>query len=203
MYAELTALFSVVIVDLVLAGDNALVVGMAAAGLPERDRGKAVMLGIAAAAVLRIVFAVFFSGLLDIVGLTLAGGLLLLWVFSKLAREVIAEWGFHRAPAAGPQSRHPLARPKSLARAFLQIVVADVSMSLDNVFAVAGAARHHFVILVIGLALSVGLTGVAASAIATMLNRFYWISYVGLVIIAWIAFSMIWEGSREVLVGSS
>jgi YjbE family integral membrane protein len=202
MYSELTALFTVVIVDLVLAGDNAVVVGMAAAGLSEHDRRRAVVLGIAAAAALRIVFAVFISGLLNVIGLTLAGGLLLLWVLWKLAREIMAEWNLHRRSTAIPGESDQQSPPKSLARAFTQIVIADVSMSLDNVIAVAGAARHHFVILVIGLALSVGLTGIAASVIARMLHRFYWISYVGLVIIAWVAFSMIWEGSREVLVNS-
>jgi len=202
MYSELTALFTVVIVDLVLAGDNAIVVGMAAAGLSEHDRRKAVVLGIAAAAALRIVFAVFISGLLNVIGLTLAGGLLLLWVLWKLAREIMAEWNLYQSSTAMPGQPHLQARPKSLVRAFAQIVIADVSMSLDNVFAVAGAARHHFVVLVIGLVLSVGLMGIAASVIASVLNRFYWISYIGLVIIAWVAFSMIWEGSREVLVNS-
>jgi YjbE family integral membrane protein len=202
MYSELTALFTVVMVDLVLAGDNAVVVGMAAAGLPEHDRRKAVVLGIAAAAALRIVFAVFVSGLLNVIGFKLAGGLLLLWVLWKLAREIMAEWHLHRSSTAVPGQPHLQAPPKSLVRAFAQIVIADVSMSLDNVFAVAGAARHHFGVLVIGLVLSVGLMGIAASVIATMLHRFYWISYIGLVIIAWVAFSMIWEGSGEVIVKS-
>jgi YjbE family integral membrane protein len=197
MYSELTALFTVVVVDLVLAGDNAIVVGMAAAGLCEADRQRAVVLGIAAAAVLRIVFAVFTSGLLSIIGLTLAGGLLLLWVLWKLGREIVSEWKIRNSTDATGQSALPT--PKSFGRAICQIVIADVSMSLDNVLAVAGAARHHFIVLVIGLALSVGLMGVAASMIARALNRFYWISYVGLVIIAWVAFSMIWEGSQEIM----
>jgi YjbE family integral membrane protein len=191
-----------VMIDLALAGDNAIVVGMAAAGLSEHDRRKAVVLGIAAAAALRIVFAVFISGLLNVVGLTLAGGLLLLWVLWKLAREIMAEWNLRPSASASPGQPHAPVPQKSLVRAFTQIVIADVSMSLDNVFAVAGAARHHFVVLVIGLALSVGLMGIAASVIARMLNRLYWISYIGLVIIAWVAFSMIWEGSREVIVNS-
>jgi YjbE family integral membrane protein len=201
MYSELTALITVVMVDLTLAADNAVVVGVAAAGLSERDRRKVVVLGIGAAAALRIVFAVFISGLLNVIGLTLAGGLLLLWVLWKLGREVVTEWNLRRRSGT---ARHPHggARPKTLGRAFIQIVIADVSMSLDNVLAVAGAARNHIVVLIIGLALSVGLMGLAASIIARMLNRFYWISYIGLVIIAWVAFSMIWEGSREVLVNS-
>src|SRR5436853_4302749 len=200
MYSEVTALLTVVIVDLVLAGDNAIVVGMAAAGLSEHDRRRAVVLGIAAAAALRIVLAVFATGLLDIIGLTFAGGLLLLWVVWKLLREVVAEWQLRNSN--GETMRPQVPEPKSFGRAICQIVIADVSMSLDNVLAVAGAARHHFVVLVIGLALSVGLMGVAASVIARMLTRFYWISYIGLVIIAWVAFSMIWEGSQEVLPNS-
>jgi YjbE family integral membrane protein len=199
MYSELTALITVVMVDLTLAADNAVVVGVAAAGLSERDRRKVVGLGIAAAATLRIIFAVFVSSVLEVIGLTLAGGLLLLWVLWKLGREVVTEWRRRRSSAAAVGDPHAAARPKGLARAFTQIVIADVSMSLDNVLAVAGAARHHFPVLVIGLALSVGLMGLAASVIARMLNRFYWISYIGLVIIAWVAFSMIWEGSQEVL----
>jgi YjbE family integral membrane protein len=201
MYSELTALITVVMVDLTLAADNAVVVGVAAAGLSEHDRRKVVALGIGAAAVLRIIFAVFISGLLNVIGLTLAGGLLLLWVLWKLGREVVTEWNLRRR-SGGAVPEHATARPKTMVRAFTQIVVADVSMSLDNVLAVAGAARNHFGVLVIGLALSVGLMGLAASIIARMLNRFYWIAYVGLVIIAWVAFSMIWEGSREVLVNS-
>jgi len=202
MYSELTALITVVMVDLTLAADNAVVVGVAAAGLSEHDRRKVVVLGIGAAAVLRIVFALFISQLLHVIGLTLAGGLLLLWVLWKLGREVVTEWKLRRSSAAGGSDPHAQAQPKSLGRAFMQIVVADVSMSLDNVLAVAGAARNHFVVLVIGLVLSVGLMGIAATVIARMLNRFYWISYIGLVIIAWVAFSMIWEGSREVLSNS-
>ena len=201
MYSELTALITVVMVDLTLAADNAVVVGVAAAGLSEHDRRKVVALGIGAAAVLRIIFAVFISGLLNVIGLTLAGGLLLLWVLWKLGREVVTEWNLRRR-SGGAVPAHATARPKTMVRAFTQIVVADVSMSLDNVLAVAGAARNHFWVLVIGLALSVGLMGLAASIIARMLNRFYWIAYIGLVIIAWVAFSMIWEGSREVLVNS-
>ena len=197
MEAELTALLTVVIIDLVLAGDNAIVVGMAAAGLAEADRRRAVILGIAAAAVLRIIFAVFASELLSIIGLTFAGGLLLLWVVWKLGREILAEWKLRESAAPTDQPQIPA--PKSFGRAIVQIIIADVSMSLDNVLAVAGAARQHFVVLVIGLALSVGLMGVAASIIAGMLKRFYWISYIGLVIIAWVAFKMIWDGTREIM----
>jgi YjbE family integral membrane protein len=195
--SEIAALFTVIIVDLVLAGDNAIVVGMAAAGLPGAQRRKAVVLGIGAAALLRIVFAVFTTKILTIIGLTLAGGILLLWVVWKLAREIFSEWhGPNCADVSGNCAPYPT---KSLLRAFIQIVAADVSMSLDNVLAVAGAAREHIYVLVIGLALSVGLMGVAASVLARVLKRHYWMSYVGLAIIAYVAFTMIWQGGWEVL----
>jgi len=190
--SELTALVTVVVIDLVLAGDNAVVVGMAAAGLEDPHiRRKAIMLGIAAAAVLRILFAVFATQLLAVIGLTLAGGIILLWVVWKLAREI---WGsHHEAKRAAALAR----APKDLRHAFFQIVLADVSMSLDNVLAVAGAARQHIVVLIIGLAMSVALMGVAATLVAKLLHRFFWISYVGLALIAWVAVSMIWEGGWE------
>jgi len=198
MLAELTALLTVIAVDLVLAGDNAIVVGLAAAGLPPDHRRRAIILGIAAAAVLRIVFAVFTTKLLAVIGLTLAGGLLLLWVVWKLLREIITE---RRARLAATQgAREGITPPKTMGRAITQIVVADVSMSLDNVLAVAGAARQHLIVLIIGLALSVALMGVAASVLANLLKRYYWISYIGLLIIAYVAFAMIWDGAREVLV---
>jgi YjbE family integral membrane protein len=200
MYSELTALFSVLVIDLVLAGDNALVVGLAAAGLPHDQRRKAVLIGIGAAAALRIIFAVFATQLLVIIGLTLAGGILLLWVLWKLAREIMAERRARNAPHA--ESGQPVDYPaKTLGRAVWQIVIADVSMSLDNVLAVAGAAREHLYVLVIGLSLSVALMGIAASLIADLLKRHFWISYIGLAIIAWVAVGMILEGGQEVITG--
>ena len=195
LYSELTAFFTVVFIDLVLAGDNAVVVGMAAAGLEDPHlRRKAIVLGIGAAAVLRILFAVFATQLLSIIGLTLAGGIILLWVVWKLAREI---WGHRQADEqeAGGRAK---AQPKDLRHAFLQIVAADISMSLDNVLAVAGAARQHLMVLIFGLALSVALMGVAATLIARLLHRFFWIAYLGLALIAWVAISMIWEGGWEV-----
>jgi YjbE family integral membrane protein len=200
MYSELTALFSVLVIDLVLAGDNAIVVGLAAAGLPHEQRRKAVLIGIGAAAALRIIFAVFATQLLLIIGLTLAGGILLLWVLWKLAREIMAERGARNAldAGAGPLTGE---RAKTLGRAVWQIVIADVSMSLDNVLAVAGAAREHLYVLVIGLSLSVALMGIAASLIADLLKRHFWISYIGLAIIAWVAVGMILEGGQEVITG--
>lgn len=200
MYSELTALFSVLVIDLVLAGDNALVVGLAAAGLPHEQRRKAVLIGIGAAAVLRICFAIFATHLLAIIGLTLAGGILLLWVAWKLGREIMAERRTRMNPGAGHEE-HQEPQPKTLGRAVTQIVVADVSMSLDNVLAVAGAAREHLTVLIIGLSLSVVLMGVAASLIADLLKRFFWIAYIGLAIIAWVAITMIWEGGHEVITG--
>jgi YjbE family integral membrane protein len=209
---ELTTLATVIVNDLVLAGDNAVVVGMAAAGLPDAHRRKAIIYGIAAAAGLRIVFALFTTQLLGIIGLVLAGGILLLWVTWKLWREL--HKGGHHLAEVGTDALDgsvdnrigdtPLARPqpkvpqKTLRQALTQIVIADVSMSLDNVLAVAGTARHHLWVLVVGLALSVALMGLAATLIARVLHRFPWISYLGLALIAWVAVAMIWEGAAEV-----
>ena len=216
MHAELTALLTVIVIDLVLAGDNAVVIGMAAAGLPEAMRRKAIVIGIAAAAGLRIVFAVFTTQLLGIIGLVLAGGLLLLWVTWKLWREIRS--GGHREEAVGTDALdveldgrlYGAAIPdapggdaagssKTFRQALIQIVVADVAMSLDNVLAVAGTARNHLWVLVVGLTLSVALMGVAATLIARVLKRHPWISYFGLVLIAWVAFVMIWDGVHEVI----
>ena len=209
--SEITALLSVIAIDLVLAGDNAIVVGMAAAGLPAEQRRRAVIIGIAAAAGLRIVFAVFATQLLDVIGLLLAGGLLLLWVSWKLWREIQAEALRRRAELAigDPAVRvdgdeisgdgdEISGQDKKLRQAIIQIVIADVSMSLDNVLAVAGAARDHWPVLVIGLALSVALMGIAANFIAGLLKRFHWISYVGLIVIAFVALRMIYEGGDDV-----
>ena len=205
LWSEAAALLSVIAIDLVLAGDNAVVVGMAAAGLPTEQRRKAVLAGIAAAAGLRILFAIFAVQLLDVIGLLLAGGLLLLWVSWKLWREIQAETQRRRASAggemlagAGIEGAAPATR-KSLRQAIIQIVVADVSMSLDNVLAVAGVARDHVTILIIGLALSVALMGLAATMIAGLLKQFHWISYVGLAVIAYVALRMIYEGGGQVI----
>jgi YjbE family integral membrane protein len=199
--SEFGALFTVILIDLVLAGDNAIVVGMAAAGLEPTLRRRAVIFGIAAAALLRIVFAIFTTQLLAIIGLTLAGGILLLWVCWKLWRETRQhrqmEVGAEVAESAGTSAI--AAPPKTFRQALIQIVIADVSMSLDNVLAVAGTARDHLWVLVVGLALSVALMGVAATVVAGILKRYPWISYVGLVLIAYVAVMMIWHGSQEVL----
>jgi len=202
VWAELAALLSVIAIDLVLAGDNAVVVGMAAAGLPAEQRKKAVLIGIAAAAGLRIIFAIFAVQLLNVIGLLLAGGLLLLWVSWKLYREIQAETRRRRAAAAEADGEDSAAvaptEDKTLGQAILQIIVADVSMSLDNVLAVAGAAREHWEVLVVGLALSVALMGIAATFIARLLKHYHWIAYVGLLIIAYVALRMIYDGGREV-----
>ena len=195
------ALLSVVIVDVVLAGDNAIVVGMAAAGLPIERRRRVIVLGIAAATILRILLAYFAVQLLAIIGMTLAGGVLLLWVSWKMYREFRELQVTERATAAADgccQKRVPLRR-KSAGQALTQIVLADVSMSLDNVLAVAGIARDHFELLAFGLVLSVALMGVASTYIARLLDRHFWISWVGLGIITFVALRMIWDGSNEIL----
>jgi len=191
----LGALVQVVMIDLVLAGDNAIVIGMAAAGLDRDVRRKAILIGIGAATVLRIVFALLATHLLAFTGLLLAGGLLLLWICYKMWRELQGQDG-HEAEHAVAQANavvHPGAR-KTLGQAVLQIVIADVSMSLDNVLAVAGAAQQHTVALVFGLGLSVILMGVASSLISRLLNRFRWIAWIGLAIILFVAVRMVYEG---------
>jgi YjbE family integral membrane protein len=193
------ALLSVVIVDVVLAGDNAIVVGMAAAGLPIERRRRVIVLGIAAATILRILLAYFAVQLLAIIGMTLAGGVLLLWVSWKMYRE-FREMQVARDAAADGCCQNPVPiRQKNAGQALTQIVLADVSMSLDNVLAVAGIAREHFGLLAFGLLLSVALMGVASTYIARLLDRHFWISWVGLGIITFVAMRMIWEGSTEVL----
>lgn len=193
--AELTALASVVAIDVTLAGDNAVVIGIAAAGLPPEQRRKAILWGIAAAAGLRILFSVFAVQLLGIIGLLFAGGLLLLWVSWKLYRELRAGGGEEGDDGDGASS----ARPKKFSEAVKQIVLADVSMSLDNVLAVAGAAREHVWVMVVGLALSVALTGAASEAVARILKRWHWIAYVGLGIIVVVALRMIWDGAQPLM----
>lgn len=199
IWETLTALLQVVAIDVALAGDNAIVVGMAAAGLPAIHRKRAILIGIMAAAALRIVFASFTLQLLQIVGLLLAGGLLLLWVAWKLWRELSGQAGDDREEAEREAEAAEAAGTKSFGQAVWQIVVADVSMSLDNVLAVAGASRDHQWVLVIGLALSVALMGLAANMVARLLARFRWIGYAGLLIILYVAVRMIWDGAHEVM----
>jgi YjbE family integral membrane protein len=196
---QISALVSVVIIDVVLAGDNAIVVGMAAAALPAERRRRAIWFGIGAATLLRILFAAIVLQLLAIIGLALAGGVLLLWVAWKLFRELREARAARRAPAA--TSRRGSRRQKTMTQAVTQIVLADVSMSLDNALAVAGVARTQAEpwVLFLGLILSVALMGVASSLIARLLARHFWLSWVGLGIIALVALRMIWAGGGEVL----
>ena len=186
----LLALGQVLMIDVVLAGDNAVVIGLAAARVPPKLRKKVIFWGLAAAVVLRIAMAAIAVKLLAVIGLTLAGGILLLWVCWRMWRD-IAGTKHHDAPKidAGASAR----------RAILQILVADISMSLDNVLAVAGAARDHLDVLIIGLLMSVALMGAAATYIAKLLERFRWIAYIGLAIVLYVAVSMVWHGGSDVL----
>lgn len=188
--AGIAAFLQVTMIDLVLAGDNAVVIGLAAAGLPAERRQRAILVGIVAATAMRIGFAFIAVRLLAIIGLLLAGGILLLWVGWKMWREL-------PAPERDEAREYAVAPHKTFAQAVWQIVVADVSMSLDNVLAVAGAARDHLVALVFGLTLSIVLMGVAASLIARLLNRYRWIAYIGLAIVLYVALDMIWRGALE------
>jgi YjbE family integral membrane protein len=199
LLAQLTALAQVVAIDLVLAGDNAIVVGMAAAAAPAAQRKKVIFWGIAAAIVLRIFFALITTQLLAIIGLTLAGGALLLWVCWKMYRELREQGADETAPDEALEAPEAAAGGISVGAAIWRIVVADVSMSLDNVLAVAGAAKDHPTILVIGLLLSVVLMGAAANMIAHLLHKHRWIGWVGLAIITFVALDMIWRGGHEVL----
>jgi YjbE family integral membrane protein len=188
---ELSALFQVIMIDLVLAGDNALLVGMAVAGLPPALRRRAILLGVGTATVLRIGLALITLQLLAIIGLTLAGGLLLLFVCWRMYLELRR----HQRPT--PEATHPPAT-KTMRAAMFEIALADLSMSLDNVLAVAGAAREHPTVLVIGLSLSVVLMALAANLVARLLARWRWIGWVGLLIVAVVALRMIHEGTAEV-----
>ncbi|MCK9919018.1 TerC family protein [Microbacteriaceae bacterium K1510] len=195
-HQAIAAFLQVIMIDLVLAGDNAVVIGLAAAGLPREKRPRAILIGIAAATVLRIAFAGIALRLLEIVGLVFAGGVLLLWVCWKMWRELRGP-GKEDCEAALTNGEANVPK-KTLAQAAWQIVVADLSMSLDNVLAVAGAAREHPLALFFGLALSIFLMGIAASFIARLLNRHRWIAYIGLAIILYVALDMIWRGFWEI-----
>lgn len=206
-YQGLVALLQVIGIDLVLAGDNAIVIGLAAAGLPKDQRAKAILVGIGAATIMRIGFALITTQLLSVVGLLLAGGILLLWVCWKMWQELRADAHAHDIEAMEALSNEDLdadgavaddAPRKTFAQAAWQIVIADVSMSLDNVLAVAGAAKDHPTVLIIGLALSIAMMGLAASFIAKLLNKHRWIAFVGLAIIVYVALKMMWEGWHEV-----
>jgi YjbE family integral membrane protein len=195
----MTALFQVIMIDLVLAGDNAIVIGLAAAGLPAHQRGKVIMIGVLAATLMRIGLAGITTQLLGIVGLMLAGGILLLWVAWKMWREMHRNAHAEHAAAEVLEGHAASGAPrKTFRQAVWQIVVADLSMSLDNVLAVGGAAREHPWVLVFGLALSIALMAVAAGFIARLLQKHHWIAYVGLVVILYVALEMVWRGWTEV-----
>jgi len=211
-WEEINALLQVIWIDLALAGDNAIVVGMAAAGLPKDLRNKAIFYGIIGAVVIRIGFALITTQLLAIIGLLFAGGLLLLWVSWKLLREIMHERKRRHAEAlsaleaatdsnaaAEAAAPAPDTKPKSFRDAVTQIIIADISMSLDNVLAVAGAARHHEWVLIFGLVLSVALMAVAAQMIARLLKRYHWIAYIGLIVILYVAIKMCYDGGMEIL----
>ena len=203
----------VLMIDLVLAGDNAVAVGLAAAGVPEAQRKKVILYGLAAAVVMRIGFALITTQLLGVIGLSLAGGILLLWVCWKMWTEIQEQAAANRrdadvaleqatgvdvdgAPGVDDMSDRKV---KTFGQALIQILVADLSMSLDNVLAVAGAARDHPVVLALGLLLSVALMGVAATWIAKLLHKHRWIGYVGLLVLLYVALHMIWDGHRKVV----
>lgn len=193
MFADLLAIAQILLIDISLAGDNAIAVGMAASGLPEIQRHKAVLAGIVAATVLRILFAFFAVELLHVTGLLVAGGLLLLWVSWKMYRDIRHmekkkhDDGHHEPPA------------KTLMSAIMQIVIADVSMSLDNVLGVAGVARDNMVSMAIGLVMSVLLMGAAASFVARLTTRYVWIAYLGLAVVFYTALHMIWDGAHDLM----
>lgn len=187
----MAALFQVLFINLILSGDNAVVVGLAAAGVDPKIRQKVIFMGISAAVVLRIGFALVAVRLLDVIGLTLAGGVLLLWICWKMYREIRS--GGQAVDASGAA-----VRSKSFGQAMMQILIADLSMSLDNVLAVAGAAEGHSAVLVIGLLISVILMAAAATLIAKLLERHHWLAWVGLLVILYVAIEMIWRGSHEV-----
>ncbi len=206
----LAALLQVIMIDLVLAGDNAIVIGLAAAGLPKEQRNRAILVGIIAATVLRIGFALITTQLLAVTGLLLAGGILLLWVCWKMWRELRAGHAAEEMAAeealegrdldADGQIAAGVPR-KTFAQAATQIIVADVSMSLDNVLAVAGAAHGHPTVLIIGLVLSIALMGLASTFIARIIHRYRWIAYVGLLVILYVSIEMIYEGYHEIRYG--
>jgi YjbE family integral membrane protein len=211
--SQLTALGQVLMIDLVLAGDNAVAVGLAAAALPAEQRKKAILVGLGVAVILRIGFALITVQLLAIIGLLLAGGVLLLWVCWKMWRELREAATHDQAEAeaelqlamqiehgTGPSPEELGIKRKTFGAALLQIMIADVTMSLDNVLAVAGAAHEHPWIMVFGLVLSIALMGVAATFIAKLLTKHRWIGYIGLIIVLYVALHMIWDGARSVIV---
>jgi YjbE family integral membrane protein len=196
--SAVAAFFEILFIDIVLAGDNAIVVGALAAGLPAEQRKKVILIGVLAALVLRIAFALVVSQLLQIVGLVLAGGILLLWVAWRMFREIRHKGESGGSDEVSGDEHSGVAPAKTFASAAWGVALADVSMSLDNVLAVAGAAKDHPWVLVFGLVLSVLLMGAAANLIARYIDRYRWIAWVGLLVILWVAVKMIYEGAGHV-----
>lgn len=196
--AALSAFLQVLMIDLVLAGDNAIVVGALAAGLPPEQRKKVILIGVLAALVLRVFFALIVTQLLQVVGLILAGGILLLWVAWKMYRELHHGGESAGSPEVQGDEHSGIRSAKSFGGAVWAVAVADVSMSLDNVLAVAGAARDHPGIMIVGLIVAVALMGLAANVIAKYIERYRWIAYVGLLVILYVAGKMIWDGWLDV-----
>lgn len=197
--AALAAFIQVLLIDLVLAGDNAIVVGALAAGLPADQRRKVILIGVGAALVLRIGFALVVQQLLGIVGLVLAGGILLLWVAWRMYRDIKGHAGESSgSPEIAGDENSGVKSAKSFAAAAWGVAIADVSMSLDNVLAVAGAARDHPGILIVGLIFAVAMMGIAANILAKYIERYRWIAWIGLVVIVYVAGKMIWEGWHDV-----
>ena len=203
--AEAVAFLQVVFVDIILAGDNAIVVAMVVVGLPADRRARVLIIGIAAATLMRVFFALLTVQLLNVLGLSLAGGILLLWVTSKLWRDLKTQREADQAAediediVHGTPLRHPDAPRKTMRQAIIQVVVADVSMSLDNVLAVAGIAQDYEWVLVSGLVLSVAFMGLAAAFIARLLTRYHWIGFLGLAMIFYVSLRMIWEGGMQII----
>jgi YjbE family integral membrane protein len=199
---NLVSLVNIIIIDVVLAGDNAIIVGLAASRVSPEVRSRVIVWGIAGAVVLRVVFAALTTQLLAIVGLTLAGGFLLLWVCWKMYRELMHKGEKHVGAHGLQHSGEISDKPMSFRAAVTQIIVADLSMSLDNVLAVAGAAKGEPLVLIIGLGIAVVLMAVAANYIADLLGRYPWIAWIGLLVIVYVAIDMIFDGSREVACAS-
>ena len=196
--AAIAAFFEILAIDIVLAGDNAIVVGALAAGLPADQRRKVIMIGVLAALVLRVAFALLVTQLLQVVGLVLAGGFLLLWVAWRMYREIRHKGESEGSEEVVGDEHSGLRSARTFASAAWGVALADVSMSLDNVLAVAGAARNHPWVLVFGLILSVLLMGVAANIVARYVERYRWIAWAGLLVILWVALKMIFDGARHV-----
>jgi YjbE family integral membrane protein len=195
---HLIGLIQVILIDIVLAGDNAVVVGMAAARVAPHMRAKVILWGVGGAVVLRIAFALVATQLLAIVGLLLAGGILLLWVCWKMYRDIVAAQHAAEPAFAGGVSAESSSATVSFSGALIQIVIADASMSLDNVLAVAGTAKGNMLVLIVGLTVAVGFMALLSSYIAKLLSRHVWISWIGLAIILYVAVDMIWHGSHQI-----